>query len=162
MWQAITICYASPNRRLFEKSRRPHLAAGADILETNTFNSTQVSQADYDMQALARELNVAAARLAREACAKFTALTPDKPRFVAGVLGPTSRTCSISPDVNDPGARNITFDELVENYTEATEGLIEGGADIIMIETILIRSTPKRRFLRSKMSLLSKVLNCRL
>ncbi|MFO1370611.1 MAG: methionine synthase [Marinagarivorans sp.] len=128
------LCLTQP--QIIREIQEAYLAAGADILETNTFNSTQVSQADYDMQALARELNVAAARLAREACAKFTALTPDKPRFVAGVLGPTSRTCSISPDVNDPGARNITFDELVENYTEATEGLIEGGADIIMIETI--------------------------
>lgn len=128
------LCLTQP--QIIREIQEAYLAAGADILETNTFNSTQVSQADYGMQALARELNVTAARLAREACAKFTALTPDKPRFVAGVLGPTSRTCSISPDVNDPGARNITFDELVENYTEATEGLIEGGADIIMIETI--------------------------
>ncbi|HNG61877.1 MAG TPA: homocysteine S-methyltransferase family protein, partial [Cellvibrionaceae bacterium] len=128
------LCLTQP--QIIRDIQEAYLAAGADILETNTFNSTQVSQADYDMQPLARELNVAAARLSREACDKFTALTPDKPRFVAGVLGPTSRTCSISPDVNDPGARNITFDELVENYTEATEGLIEGGADIIMIETI--------------------------
>lgn len=128
------LCLTQPH--IIREIQEAYLAAGADILETNTFNSTQVSQADYDMQALARELNVAAARLSRQACDKFTALTPDKPRFVAGVLGPTSRTCSISPDVNDPGARNITFDELVANYTEATEGLIEGGADIIMIETI--------------------------
>jgi 5-methyltetrahydrofolate--homocysteine methyltransferase len=128
------LCLTQPH--IIREIQEAYLAAGADILETNTFNSTQVSQADYDMQALAKELNVAAAQLARQACDKYTALTPDKPRFVAGVLGPTSRTCSISPDVNDPGARNVTFDELVENYTEATEGLIEGGADIIMIETI--------------------------
>ncbi|HEY6530492.1 MAG TPA: methionine synthase [Cellvibrionaceae bacterium] len=128
------LCLTQP--QIIREIQEAYLAAGADILETNTFNSTQVSQADYDMQALAKELNVAAAQLARQACDKYTALTPDKPRFVAGVLGPTSRTCSISPDVNDPSARNVTFDELVENYTEATEGLIEGGADIIMIETI--------------------------
>ncbi|HEY7885009.1 MAG TPA: homocysteine S-methyltransferase family protein, partial [Cellvibrionaceae bacterium] len=113
-----------------------YLAAGADILETNTFNSTQVSMADYDMQSLAAELNREGARLAREAADKFTAQNPSKPRFVAGVLGPTSRTCSISPDVNDPGARNVTFDQLVENYVEATAALIEGGADLILIETI--------------------------
>lgn len=128
------LCLTQP--QIIREIQEAYLAAGADILETNTFNSTQVSQADYDMQSLARELNVAAAQLARQACDKYTALTPDKPRFVAGVLGPTSRTCSISPDVNDPSARNVTFDELVENYIEATEGLIEGGADIIMIETI--------------------------
>lgn len=115
---------------------KAYLDAGADILETNTFNATQVSQADYGMEALVYELNVEGARLAREVADAKTAETPDKPRFVAGVLGPTSRTCSISPDVNDPGYRNVTFDELVENYSEATRGLIEGGADLILIETI--------------------------
>ncbi len=115
---------------------KAYLDAGADILETNTFNATQVSQADYGMQSLAYELNVEGARLARQVADAKTAETPDKPRFVAGVLGPTSRTCSISPDVNDPGFRNVTFDELVENYVEATRGLIEGGADLILIETI--------------------------
>ncbi|MDF3931216.1 methionine synthase [Pseudomonas citronellolis] len=115
---------------------KAYLDAGADILETNTFNATQVSQADYGMEALVYELNVEGARLAREVADAKTAETPDKPRFVAGVLGPTSRTCSISPDVNDPGFRNVTFDELVENYSEATRGLIEGGADLILIETI--------------------------
>ncbi|MDN3639702.1 methionine synthase [Simiduia curdlanivorans] len=113
-----------------------YFEAGADIVETNTFNATQVSQADYDMQSLAWELNHASAALARKVADEFTARTPHKPRFVAGVLGPTSRTCSISPDVNDPGARNITFDELVTNYLEATDGLVKGGADIILIETI--------------------------
>ncbi len=102
---------------------KAYLDAGADILETNTFNATQVSQADYGMEAL----QVADAK---------TLETPDRPRFVAGVLGPTSRTCSLSPDVNNPGYRNVTFDELVENYTEATKGLIEGGSDLILIETI--------------------------
>ncbi|HBT55539.1 MAG TPA: methionine synthase, partial [Pseudomonas sp.] len=98
---------------------KAYLDAGADIIETNTFNATRISQADYGMQELAYELNVAGARVARQVCDAKTAETPDRPRFVAGVLGPTSRTCSISPDVNDPGYRNVTFDELVENYTEA-------------------------------------------
>ncbi len=111
-----------------------YLAAGADILETNTFNATRISMHDYDMQAFAREINVAAAHLARSVADEYS--TPDKPRFVAGVLGPTSRTCSISPDVNDPGFRNVTFDELVASYMESTRGLIEGGADMILIETI--------------------------
>jgi 5-methyltetrahydrofolate--homocysteine methyltransferase len=111
-----------------------YLAAGADIIETNTFNSTAVSMEDYGMQELVHELNVAGAKLAREAADKFA--TPKQPRFVAGVLGPTGKTCSISPDVNDPGFRNITFDALVDTYTEATRGLIEGGVDIILIETI--------------------------
>src|SRR5476651_815139 len=115
---------------------KEYLDAGADILETNTFNATQVSQADYGMEELAYELNVEGARLARKVADAKTLETPDKPRFVAGVLGPTSRTCSLSPDVNNPGYRNVTFDELVENYTEATRGLIEGGADLILIETI--------------------------
>ncbi|MEQ8193399.1 MAG: methionine synthase, partial [Rhodospirillales bacterium] len=112
------------------------LAAGADILETNTFNSTSISQADYDMEELVYELNVEGAKLARAAAAKFTEQNPDKPRFVAGVLGPTNRTASISPDVNDPGFRNITFDELRAAYYEATRGLVDGGADILLIETV--------------------------
>ncbi|MFL9813027.1 methionine synthase [Stutzerimonas sp. VN223-3] len=115
---------------------KAYFDAGADIVETNTFNATRVSQADYGMEALVYELNVEGARLARQAADAKTAETPDRPRFVAGVLGPTSRTCSLSPDVNNPGYRNVTFDELVENYTEATRGLIEGGADMILIETI--------------------------
>ncbi|PPS62223.1 methionine synthase [Pseudomonas sp. BRM28] len=115
---------------------KAYLDAGADILETNTFNATQVSQADYGMESLVYELNVEGARIARQVADAKTLETPDKPRFVAGVLGPTSRTCSISPDVNDPGYRNVTFDLLVENYIEATRGLIEGGADLILIETI--------------------------
>jgi len=111
-----------------------YLEAGADILETNSFNATRVSMADYGMEELVYEINVAAARLAREAADKYS--TPDKPRFVAGVLGPTSKTLSISPDVNDPGFRALRFEELAENYREATRGLMEGGADIILIETI--------------------------
>ena len=113
-----------------------YLNAGADIIETNTFNSTRVSQADYGMQDLAYELNLEGARLARRVCDEKTAETPDRPRFVAGVLGPTSRTCSISPDVNNPGFRNVTFDQLVEDYINSTRGLLEGGADLILIETI--------------------------
>ncbi len=111
-----------------------YLDAGADILETNTFNSNRVSMADYGMEDLSRELNVAAARLARDLA--DAAATPDQPRFVAGVLGPTNRTLSISPDVNDPGFRNLEFPTLVAAYVEAAEGLIEGGADLLLIETI--------------------------
>jgi len=113
-----------------------YLAAGADIIETNTFNSTRVSQADYHLEELAHDLNVAGARLAREICDEYTAKDPSKPRFVAGVIGPTSRTASISPDVNDPGVRNTSFDELVANYGEAVRGLCEGGADILLVETV--------------------------
>ncbi len=111
-----------------------YLEAGADLIETNTFNATRIAMADYGMEALSYEINVAAARLARAAA--DAASTPERPRFVAGVLGPTNRTASISPDVNDPGFRNITFDELVSAYRESTLGLLEGGADIILIETI--------------------------
>ena len=115
---------------------RDYLQAGADILETCTFNSTAVSQADYNLTEIVYELNFEGARLARELCDEFTAANPAKPRFVAGVLGPTSRTASISPDVNDPGYRNVSFDELVANYFEAITGLIEGGADILLVETV--------------------------
>jgi Methionine synthase I (cobalamin-dependent), methyltransferase domain len=113
-----------------------YLEAGADLIETNTFNSTRISQADYKLQHLAHELNLEGARLARAACDAMTAKTPHRPRFVIGVLGPTSRTASLSPDVNDPGFRNVTFEELAENYTESANGLIDGGADVIMVETI--------------------------
>ena len=113
-----------------------YLEAGADLVETNTFNSTRVSQSDYKLQQLAHELNLEGARLARAACDAMTAKTPAQSRFVIGVLGPTSRTASLSPDVNDPGFRNVTFQELVENYTEAASGLIDGGSDILMVETI--------------------------
>ena len=113
-----------------------YLRAGADIVETNTFSSTSIAQADYGMEELAYELNREGARLAREACDEVTAETPDRPRFVAGAIGPTNRSASISPDVNNPGFRNITFDDLVEAYGEAARGLIDGGADIILYETI--------------------------
>jgi len=113
-----------------------YLAAGADILETCTFNATSLSQADYKLESIVYELNVAGARLARAVCDEFTARDPQKPRFVAGVLGPTSRTASISPDVNDPGYRNVTFDDLVTSYTEAIRGLTDGGADLLLVETV--------------------------
>ncbi len=111
-----------------------YLEAGADIIETNTFNATRVSQSEYGLEDLAYELNVAGARLAREVADRYS--TADKPRFVAGVLGPTSRTCSLSPDVNDPGFRNISFDALVADYAESVRGLVEGGADLLLIETV--------------------------
>ena len=111
-----------------------YLAAGADLIETNTFGATTIAQADYDMAPLAREMNLVSARLARAACDKYS--TPDKPRFVAGALGPTPKTASISPDVNDPGARNVNFEELGAAYYEQTEALVEGGADVLLVETI--------------------------
>lgn len=113
-----------------------YLDAGADLIETNTFNSTSISLADYRLQHLVRELNREGARIARVACDEAEAKTPGKPRFVVGVLGPTSRTASLSPDVNQPGYRAITFDQLKDAYREATDGLIEGGADILMVETV--------------------------
>jgi 5-methyltetrahydrofolate--homocysteine methyltransferase len=113
-----------------------YLDAGADILESNTFNGNRLSQADYGLEEFAAEIDTAAAQLARQTADAWTAKTPDKPRFVAGVLGPTSKTASISPDVNDPGARNTSFDELVDIYREATRALISGGADLILIETV--------------------------
>jgi len=113
-----------------------YLEAGADILETNTFNATTIAMADYDMESFSAEINLEAAKIARAAADEFTAKNPDKPRFVAGVLGPTNRTCSISPDVNDPAYRNVTFDQLKDAYIESTKALIEGGSDIILIETI--------------------------
>ena len=111
-----------------------YLAAGADIIETNTFGANALAQEDYDLAPLAREMNLAAARLAREAAEKFS--TPDKPRFVAGALGPTPRTASISTDVNDPGARNVDFEQLRAAYYEQVEGLVEGGVDLLLVETI--------------------------
>lgn len=111
-----------------------YLQAGADVVETNTFNSTAIAQADYGMQELVYELNKASAELARQACDEVA--TTDRPRWVAGVLGPTNRTASISPDVNDPGFRNVSFDELVTAYLEALRGLEDGGSDLILVETI--------------------------
>jgi 5-methyltetrahydrofolate--homocysteine methyltransferase len=113
-----------------------YLHAGADIVETNTFSSTSIAQADYGMQELAYELNREGARLAREAADEVSAETPDRPRFVAGAIGPTNRSASISPDVNNPGFRNVSFDDLVAAYGEAARGLIDGGADLILFETV--------------------------
>lgn len=120
--------------QIIQEIHERYLAAGADLLETNTFGATGVAQEDYHMAHLAYEMNVEAAKLARAACDKYS--TPDKPRFVAGALGPTPKTASISPDVNDPAARNITFDQLVASYHEQVRGLVDGGADLLLVETI--------------------------
>lgn len=111
-----------------------YLAAGADLIETNTFGATRIAQEDYKMPEIAREMNLASARLARAACDRYS--TADKPRFVAGAIGPTPKTASISPDVNDPGARNVTFEALRSSYLEQIEALVEGGADLLLVETI--------------------------
>lgn len=121
---------------IIEAIHKEYLEAGADIVETNTFSCTTIAMADYDMEHLAYELNFESARIAKKACAEYTAKDPSKPRFVAGAVGPTNRTCSISPDVNNPGYRAITFDELVVAYTEQVKGLVDGGADLILIETV--------------------------
>ena len=120
--------------QIISEIHEQYLAAGADIIETNTFGATTVAQADYGMEALAVEMNLQSAKLARAACDKYS--TPDKPRFVAGAIGPTPKTASISPDVNDPGARNVTFDELRAAYYEQAKALLEGGADLFLVETI--------------------------
>jgi 5-methyltetrahydrofolate--homocysteine methyltransferase len=122
--------------KIISEIHNAYLEAGADILETNTFNAQAISQADYGLEDIAYAMNVAAAKLAREAADAWTKKTPDRPRFVAGAIGPTNRTASISPDVNNPGFRNVSFDALVEAYTTQTRGLIDGGADIILIETV--------------------------
>jgi len=119
---------------VLRKIHDQYLAAGADIIETNTFGATSIAQEDYGLADVAREMNVAAARIAKDAA--LAASTPDKPRFVAGALGPTPRTASISPDVNDPGARNVTFEQLRASYREQAEGLLEGGCDLFLVETI--------------------------
>lgn len=128
------LCITKPE--IIKEIHRQYLEAGADIIETNTFNSTSISQADYHLESIVYELNVQAAKIAKEMADEFTAKNPGKPRFAAGSIGPTNRTLSISPDVNDPGFRNITFDELKEAYKEQIRGLIDGGADILFIETV--------------------------
>jgi 5-methyltetrahydrofolate--homocysteine methyltransferase len=128
------LCLTRPD--VITEIHRAYLEAGADLIETNTFNSQVISQADYGTSHLVRELNVAAARLARQAADEFTARTPDRPRFVVGSLGPTNRTASISPDVNDPAFRNVAFEELAAAYREQADGLLEGGADALMVETV--------------------------
>lgn len=115
---------------------REYLSAGSDIIETNTFSSTSIAQADYHLESLAYELNLAGARLARQAADEFTAKTPGRPRFVAGAIGPTNKTLSLSPDVSNPGFRAVTFDQVAESYYEQVRGLSDGGADLLLIETI--------------------------
>jgi 5-methyltetrahydrofolate--homocysteine methyltransferase len=121
---------------IIEKIHRQYFEAGADIAETNTFSGTTVAQADYDLQDFVYEINYHSAKIARKVADEFTALNPDKPRFVAGSIGPTNRTASISPDVNDPGFRGITFDELVTAYYQQIGALIDGGVDILLVETV--------------------------
>jgi 5-methyltetrahydrofolate--homocysteine methyltransferase len=122
--------------QIIEGIHKQYLEAGADIIETNTFSSTSIAQADYDMQSLAYELNVASAKCARNAADEYTVKNPDRPRFVAGAIGPLNKTLSLSPDVNNPGFRAVTFDEVAMAYTEQIKGLVDGGVDIILIETI--------------------------
>lgn len=128
------LCLTRPD--VIEEIHRKYLEVGADIIETNTFNATTVSMADYHVQPYCREINLAAARLARKVADEYTARTPQKPRFVAGSVGPTNKTCSMSPDVNDPAYRALTFDVLEAAYVEQMEALLEGGVDAILIETI--------------------------
>jgi 5-methyltetrahydrofolate--homocysteine methyltransferase len=128
------LCLTQPH--IIEEIHAQYLEAGADIIETNTFSSTTIAMADYEMQSLAFELNVAAAQCARRAADKYNKLNPAKPRFVAGAIGPLNKTLSLSPDVNNPGYRALTFDEAMTSYYEQVKGLVEGGADIILIETI--------------------------
>ncbi|MCS6806406.1 MAG: methionine synthase [Acidobacteriota bacterium] len=128
------LCLTQP--QIITEIHRAFLEAGADIIETNTFNGTAISQADYHTQSLVYQINLQAAKIAKEAALEFTRRTPDKPRFVAGALGPTNKTASLSPDVNDPGLRAVSFDELVVAYTEQIRGLIDGGVDLLLVETI--------------------------
>lgn len=121
---------------IIESIHKAYLDAGSDIIETNTFSGTTIAQADYKLESVVYELNYESARIAKKACMEYTAIDPSKPRFVAGAIGPTNRTASISPDVNNPGFRAITFDELVEAYSLQVKGLIEGGADLLLVETV--------------------------
>lgn len=146
------LCLTRPD--VIEEIHRKYLEAGADIIETNTFNATSVSMADYHMQPYCREINLAAARLARKVADEFTAKTPGKPRFVAGSVGPTNKTCSMSPDVNNPAFRALTFDELADAYREQMEALLEGGVDAILIETIFDTLNAKAAILAAETSML--------
>lgn len=128
------LCLTQPD--IIEGIHREYLNAGADIIETNTFNSQKVSLADYNMEALAYEINVAAARIAKKAADDFTQQNPAKPRFVAGAIGPMNKTLSLSPDVNNPGFRGLLWDEAVDAYYEQVKGLVDGGSDLLLIETI--------------------------
>ena len=145
------LCLTHPD--VIEEIHRKYLKAGADIIETNTFNATSVSMADYHMQPYCREINLAAARLARKVADEFTAKTPGKPRFVAGSVGPTNKTCSMSPDVNNPAFRALTFDELADAYREQMEALLEGGVDAILIETIFDTLNAKAAILAAETSM---------
>ncbi|HYV92306.1 MAG TPA: homocysteine S-methyltransferase family protein [Chitinophagales bacterium] len=128
------LCLTQP--QIIREIHEAYLEAGADIIETNTFNATSISLADYNLEDYVYEINLAAAKIAKEAAQKFSALDPEKPRFVAGALGPTNKTASLSPNVNDPGFRAVTFDQLAEAYTEEARGLIDGGVDVLLVETI--------------------------
>src|SRR5579872_2582136 len=128
------LCLTQPD--IIEGIHREYLEAGADIIETNTFNAQRISMADYHMEDLAFEINAAAARLAKKAAAEYTARNPAKPRFVAGAIGPMNKTLSLSPDVNNPGFRSVTFDEVADAYYEQVAGLVDGGVDLLLIETI--------------------------
>jgi 5-methyltetrahydrofolate--homocysteine methyltransferase len=121
---------------IIEAIHKEYLEAGSDIIETNTFSGTSIAQADYKLEKYAYDINFHSAKIAKKACEEYTAKNPDKPRFVAGSIGPTNRTLSISPDVNDPGYRNVEFDELVIAYEEQVRGLVDGGADVLLVETI--------------------------
>jgi 5-methyltetrahydrofolate--homocysteine methyltransferase len=128
------LCLTQPS--IIEGIHREYLDAGADIIETNTFNSQAISMADYHMEALSYEINVAAAKIAKKAADDYTSKNPDKPRFVAGAIGPMSKTLSLSPDVNNPGFRAVTFDEVTSAYYQQVKGVVEGGVDLLLIETI--------------------------
>ncbi|PWU02518.1 MAG: 5-methyltetrahydrofolate--homocysteine methyltransferase [Bacteroidetes bacterium] len=128
------LCITQPD--IIASIHKQYLDAGADIIETNTFTSTSIAQADYGMQELVHELNVSAARIAKKVATEYTLKDPDKPRFVAGAIGPLNKTLSLSPDVNDPGFRAVSFDDVVSAYTEQIKGLVEGGVDLLLIETI--------------------------
>jgi 5-methyltetrahydrofolate--homocysteine methyltransferase len=121
---------------IIEAIHLAYLEAGADILETNTFGATKIAQADYHLESLAYEMNLEAAKIARKAADEFNIKTPEKPRFVAGAIGPTNKTASLSPDVNNPGFRGVSFDELKEAYYEQAKGLMDGGCDALIVETI--------------------------
>jgi 5-methyltetrahydrofolate--homocysteine methyltransferase len=128
------LCLTRPD--IIQGIHEQYLAAGADILETNTFNATSIVQAEYGLSELAYELNVAAARVARAAVDRYHELTPEHPRYVAGAIGPLNRTLSLSPDVNDPAFRAVTFDEVVASYETQLDGLLDGGVDVLLVETI--------------------------
>lgn len=128
------LCLTRPD--VIRDIHRKYLEAGADIIETNTFSSTTISMADYHVQEYVREMNQAAVKLAREVADEYTALNPDKPRFVAGSVGPTNKTCSMSPDVNNPAYRAVTYDEMADAYQQQMEAMLESGVDALLIETI--------------------------